>query len=124
MAGRQRLSTEKYFRVRGPDPAPRADNELLVGSNRIRSYVSAVMGLLDGGHQSVVLYATDRNINKNVAVAEIVKHRVTGLHQTTAIGSCVLLDVWQPRVQEEGLQGEPELPVLRLLLAARTPALC
>ena len=42
-----------------------------------------------------------RAINKTVTIAEIIKRRITRLHQLTEIGSVNITDTWEPL--EEGL---------------------
>merc|ERR1719422_1875546 len=43
-----------------------------------------------------------RAITKTVAIAEIIKRRIQGLHQLTVIDSSEITDVWEPL--EEGLK--------------------
>lgn len=43
-----------------------------------------------------------RAINKTVTIAEILKRRISGLHQVTEIESTDIIDVWEPL--EEGLE--------------------
>lgn len=51
--------------------------------------------------ETITLKALGQAINKTVAVAEIVKRRVAGLHQDTNISSVEIVDTWEPI--EEGL---------------------
>ncbi|GFP93393.1 ribonuclease p protein subunit p25-like protein [Phtheirospermum japonicum] len=43
-----------------------------------------------------------RAINKTVTIVELIKRRIVGLHQITAIQSTDITDTWEPL--EEGLQ--------------------
>jgi len=49
----------------------------------------------------IILKAMGRAINKTVTIAEIIKRRISGLHQITQIDSTDITDVWEPL--EEGL---------------------
>ncbi|KAK6279191.1 hypothetical protein POUND7_019458 [Theobroma cacao] len=49
----------------------------------------------------VVLKAMGQAISKMVAIAEIIKKRIPGLHQETSISSMSITDMWEP--MEEGL---------------------
>ncbi|TVU45183.1 hypothetical protein EJB05_04658, partial [Eragrostis curvula] len=51
--------------------------------------------------KEIVLKAMGQAISKSVAVAEIIKKRIPGLHQDTNISSVSITDVWEPI--EEGL---------------------
>ncbi|KAF8402062.1 hypothetical protein HHK36_013014 [Tetracentron sinense] len=51
--------------------------------------------------REIVLKAMGQAISKTVAIAEIIKNRIPGLHQETTISSTSITDVWEPI--EEGL---------------------
>jgi len=81
-----------------------AVNEVRVTvSNHIRTFVKHVLKLFaEDGHQTVVLKATGRAINKTVAIVEVLKRRVAGLHQITELASVEMTDLWEPT--QEGLE--------------------
>ncbi|KAI7839097.1 hypothetical protein COHA_007102 [Chlorella ohadii] len=95
---------DRYQRVPVPREAEEhAENEVRITSQgKSRSYISYGTSLLtEKGHSSVVLKAMGKAINKTVTIAEIMKRRIAGLHQNTAISSVELTDHWEPK--EEGL---------------------
>ncbi|MQM12429.1 hypothetical protein Taro_045348, partial [Colocasia esculenta] len=51
--------------------------------------------------REIVLKAMGQAISKTVAIAEVIKKRILGLHQDTTISSASITDVWEPI--EEGL---------------------
>jgi len=51
---------------------------------------------------TIVLKATGRAINKAVTTAEVVKRRISGLHQITSLETLEITDVWEPT--EQGLK--------------------
>ncbi|KAG1334110.1 hypothetical protein COCNU_03G002290 [Cocos nucifera] len=57
--------------------------------------------ILEKRVREIVLKAMGQAISKTVAIAEIIKKRIPGLHQDTAISSVSITDVWEPI--EEGL---------------------
>ncbi|KAJ0086894.1 hypothetical protein Patl1_09489 [Pistacia atlantica] len=59
------------------------------------------MSLVEKGSNEVVFKAMGRAINKTVTIVELIKRRIVGLHQNTAIGSTDITDMWEPL--EEGL---------------------
>ncbi|EPS66814.1 hypothetical protein M569_07962 [Genlisea aurea] len=83
---------------------PIDENEIRITSKgRMQSYISYAMTLLqDKGSDKIVFKAMGRAINKTVAIVELVKRRIVGLHQTTSIQSTDITDTWEPL--EEGLQ--------------------
>ncbi|KAG1661226.1 hypothetical protein FOA52_008271 [Chlamydomonas sp. UWO 241] len=97
MEGYARAKVEKQ-------PEKLGETEVRVlSNNHMRSYISHAMGLLnEKGHDEVVLKAMGRAINKTVAIAEVLKRRVAGLHQVTEVGSTDITDVWEPT--KEGLE--------------------
>merc|ERR1712218_427670 len=81
---------------------------------RRKNYISYALNLLDpqtentegrkdaSKHDTIQLKAMGRAITKTVAIAEIIKRRIKGLHQITEIDSSEITDVWEPL--EEGLR--------------------
>eukprot|EP00486_Rosalina_sp_Unknown_P001125 CAMPEP_0201564050 /NCGR_PEP_ID=MMETSP0190_2-20130828/1866_1 /ASSEMBLY_ACC=CAM_ASM_000263 /TAXON_ID=37353 /ORGANISM="Rosalina sp." /LENGTH=337 /DNA_ID=CAMNT_0047979667 /DNA_START=145 /DNA_END=1159 /DNA_ORIENTATION=+ len=51
---------------------------------------------------TIVLKATGRAINKAVTTAEVVKRRISALHQVTSLETLEITDVWEPT--EQGLK--------------------
>lgn len=79
------------------------ENEIrITAQGRMRNYISYALTLLqEKGSNDIVFKAMGRAINKTVAIAELIKRRVEGLHQLTSIGSIDITDTWEPL--EEGL---------------------
>ncbi|KAI4366289.1 hypothetical protein MLD38_022182 [Melastoma candidum] len=95
---------DRYQRVEKPKAdVPIDANEIRITSQgRMRSYITYAMGLLqekDSGE--IVFKAMGRAINKTVTIVELIKRRITGIHQVTSIGSTDITDTWEPL--EEGL---------------------
>ncbi|GMH30720.1 hypothetical protein Nepgr_032563 [Nepenthes gracilis] len=68
----------------------------------MRSYITYAMTLLqEKGSNEIVFKAMGRAISKTVTIVELIKRRITGLHQITQIGSTDITDTWEPL--EEGL---------------------
>jgi len=98
---------ENYKRVRQPRPERELpENEMLItGGGKSRAYIAHAHGLLTGGdHTTIHLRAMGKAINKTVAIAEILKRRVEGLHQNTATSTTEILDVWEPKEESTGLE--------------------
>lgn len=97
---------EKYRRV----PKEKTDQEQ-IGPNEIRvmaqrsarNYISyAIQKLTAEGAEAqttIVLKGMGRAIHKTVNIAEIIKRRVSGLHQITSLESNTLVDVFEPTMQ-------------------------
>ncbi|CAL5417633.1 unnamed protein product [Camellia sinensis] len=64
---------------------------------------------MEKGSNEIALKAMGRAINKTMMIAELIKRRITSLHQNTSIGSMDITDTWEPL--EEGL-----LPLIDFLL--------
>ncbi|KDP36881.1 hypothetical protein JCGZ_08172 [Jatropha curcas] len=95
---------DRYQRVEKPKADTAIDeNEIRITSQgRMRSYISYAMSLLqEKGSNEIVFKAMGRAINKTVTIVELIKRRIVGLHQITAIGSTDITDTWEPL--EEGL---------------------
>ncbi|XP_019708582.1 uncharacterized protein [Elaeis guineensis] len=95
---------DRYQRVEKPRPETAInENEIRITTQGlIRNYVSYASSLLQEKRvREIVLKAMGQAISKAVAVAEIIKKKIPGLHQDTAISSVSVTDVWEPI--EEGL---------------------
>ncbi|KAK4341583.1 hypothetical protein RND71_040084 [Anisodus tanguticus] len=96
---------DRYQKVEKPRPEePIKENEIRVSAQGlIRNYISYATTLLqDQQTKEIVLKAMGQAISKTVAIAEIIKKRVPGLHQDTSISSTTITDAYEPL--EEGLQ--------------------
>ncbi|KAL1542874.1 ribonuclease P protein subunit p25-like protein [Salvia divinorum] len=96
---------DRYQKVEKPKvETPIDENEIRITSQgRMRSYITYAMTLLqEKGSDDIVFKAMGRAINKTVTIVELIKRRIVGLHQITAIQSTDITDTWEPL--EEGLQ--------------------
>jgi len=107
---------DKYQRVeKKREDAQIQPNEIRITAlGRRKNYISYALNLLDPQteegatgqaiqkHDTILLKAMGRAITKTVAIAEIIKRRIEGLHQLTEIESSEITDVWEPL--EEGLK--------------------
>ncbi|KAL6511890.1 hypothetical protein OROGR_021487 [Orobanche gracilis] len=96
---------DRYQKVEKPKAeTPIAENEIRITSQgRMRSYITYAMTLLqEKGSDDLVFKAMGRAINKTVTIVELIKRRISGLHQITTIQSTGITDTWEPL--EEGLQ--------------------
>ncbi|OVA01585.1 DNA/RNA-binding protein Alba-like [Macleaya cordata] len=95
---------DRYQRVEKPRPESKInENEIRITTQGlIRNYISYATSLLQEKRvKEIVLKAMGQAISKTVAVTEIIKKRIPGLHQETSISSTSITDVWEPI--EEGL---------------------
>nr|XP_019709543.1 ribonuclease P protein subunit p25-like protein isoform X2 [Elaeis guineensis] len=95
---------DRYQRVEKPrEETPINEDEIrITAQGRMRSYITYATSLFqDKGSNEIVFKAMGRAINKTVMIVELMKRRITGLHQNTAIGSTDITDTWEPL--EEGL---------------------
>ncbi|KAK3119842.1 hypothetical protein QOZ80_9AG0676150 [Eleusine coracana subsp. coracana] len=95
---------DRYQRVEKPrNETPISQNEIRITTQgRMRNYISYGMSLLEeSGHDEISIKAMGRAINKTVMVVELIKRRVSGLHQNTSTESVDITDTWEPL--EEGL---------------------
>ncbi|KAG1359452.1 ribonuclease P protein subunit p25-like protein [Cocos nucifera] len=95
---------DRYRRVEKPrEETPTNENEIRVTSQgRMRNYITYATSLLqEKGSNKIIFKAMGRAINKTVMIVELIKRRIVGLHQNTAIGSIDITDTWEPL--EEGL---------------------
>ncbi|CAA3031286.1 ribonuclease P protein subunit p25-like protein [Olea europaea var. sylvestris] len=96
---------DRYQKVEKPKlETPINENEIRITSQgRMRNYITYAMTLLEEkGSDEILLKAMGRAINKTVTIVELIKRRIVGLHQITAIQSTDITDTWEPL--EEGLQ--------------------
>ncbi|XP_075518938.1 uncharacterized protein LOC142552914 isoform X2 [Primulina tabacum] len=96
---------DRYHKVEKPKVETPIDvNEIRITSQgRMRSYITYAMSLLqEKDSDEIVFKAMGRAINKTVTIVELIKRRIVGLHQITAIQSTDITDTWEPL--EEGLQ--------------------
>lgn len=101
-----RPSREEYRRVRenreGREKAEGAENEVRVtathGQHSYISYAIAVLNGEDGKtkNDTVKISGMGGAIYNAVNIAEIVKHRIAGLHQITELGSELVRDEYEP----------------------------
>ena len=95
---------DKYRRVEKSRPAvPIGENEVRITAKGMpRNYVTYAITLVEEkGASDIILKAMGRAISNAVTVAEILKRRIPGLHQTTEISSADVNYMWEPL--EEGL---------------------
>ncbi|XP_068654456.1 uncharacterized protein [Aristolochia californica] len=95
---------DRYQRVEKPRPETAIkENEIRITTQGlIRNYISYATSLLQEKRvREIVLKAMGQAISKTVAIAEIIKKKIPGLHQDTTISSTSITDVWEPI--EEGL---------------------
>ncbi|KAA0025568.1 ribonuclease P protein subunit p25-like protein isoform X2 [Cucumis melo var. makuwa] len=96
---------DRYQRVEKPksENTPINENEIRITTQgRMRNYITYATTILqEKGSNEIVVKGMGRAINKTVMIAELIKRRIVGLHQNTAIGSTDITDMWEPL--EEGL---------------------
>jgi len=95
---------DRYQRVEKPRPQVAiSENEIRITTQGlIRNYISYATSLLqEKKAPEIVLKAMGQAISKTVATAEIIKRKVPGLYQNTALSSTSITDAWEPI--EEGL---------------------
>ncbi|XP_010264064.1 PREDICTED: ribonuclease P protein subunit p25-like protein isoform X2 [Nelumbo nucifera] len=95
---------DRYQRVEKPKPESTInENEIRITTQGlIRNYITYATSLLQEKRvREIVLKAMGQAISKTVAIAEIIKKRIPGLHQETTISSTSITDIWEPI--EEGL---------------------
>ncbi|ONM17516.1 Alba DNA/RNA-binding protein [Zea mays] len=95
---------DRYQRVEKPrEESPIGANEIrITAQGRPRNYITYALALLqDNATDDIVIKAMGRAINKTVAIVELLKRRIAGLHQNTSIESIDITDTWEPL--EEGL---------------------
>lgn len=79
------------------------------------SYVKYIVGLFaEGAEQEVVISSLGNTIAKAVSVAEMVKHRVAGLHQVSSIAT--------QHLGSHQTEGDRKVTALRIVLSKSAPA--
>jgi len=113
---------DKYRRADKPAPEqPSNPNEIrLTAIGRRKNYISYAIGKLTGEQpeRSLILKGMGAAVVKVVTVAEIIKRRVAGLHQTTTLSSTHIVDTFEPL--EEGLKTvtiEKHVPTIEIVLS-------
>ncbi|PIN15422.1 hypothetical protein CDL12_11934 [Handroanthus impetiginosus] len=95
---------ERYQKVEKPIPEqPISENEIRVtAQGLIRNYITYATSLFqDKQEKEIILKAMGQAISKAVAIAEIIKKRIHGLHQNISTSSTTITDAYEPI--EEGL---------------------
>ena len=114
-------TTRKYMKVkREKDETP--DNEIrLTGTNYVGKYITyAGTLLLEQQKEEVILKATGIATKGACLVAEILRHRIVGLHQLIELKTITVTDEYEPL--EEGLDRvtvERKLAVLEIHLSTK-----
>ncbi|XP_020591011.1 ribonuclease P protein subunit p25-like protein isoform X1 [Phalaenopsis equestris] len=112
---------DRYRMVEKPrEETPCKENEIrITAQGRMSGYIFYATSLLqEKGSNKVVFNAMGRAINKTVLIAELMKRRIDGLHQNTAIGSIEITDSWEPL--EEGLlplETTRHVPIITITLS-------
>ncbi|KAK9985159.1 hypothetical protein SO802_034684 [Lithocarpus litseifolius] len=92
----------------------------LMLSASLQLELAVTLMILEKGSNEISLKAMGRAINKTVMIAELIKRRIAGLHQNTAIGSTDITDVWEPL--EEGLlplETTPHISITTITLSKK-----
>jgi len=96
---------EKYTRVETSklDESINKNEIRVTTQGKMRRYITYATNLLqDKNCEEITLKAMGKAINKTVAIAEIIKRRIPGLHQITEIDSTDIKETYTPN--EEGLE--------------------
>ena len=115
------MTTKKYIKVkREKDDTP--ENEIrLTGTNYVGKYITyAGTLLLEQQKEEVILKATGIATKGACLVAEILRHRIVGLHQLIELKTITVTDEYEPL--EEGLDHvtvERKLAVLEIHLSTK-----
>src|SRR6056297_388495 len=101
--GPQRYRSKFYLVSCHRDEAPAKTNEVRVTyQGQVKCYVGYANALFEERKaRAVAIKGMGRAIHKAVAVAQVLKHRIPGLHQRTDIDSLPFKEMWAPL--EEGL---------------------
>lgn len=118
-------SLEKYKKVRSereavPDGIIRVNRTI-----QARNFIDHVLDEFNNKNKdSVTLSSLGQAITKAVTIAEIVKHRVAGLHQVNEINTIVIDDEYEPLEEEEKLDKltvSRKLTCLQITLSKTAP---
>jgi len=118
-------TTDKYVKIKkAGDTAP--ENEIRIRAvPRIGRYISYAASLLLEKKLDTVLIKASGNAAKSACqIAEILRHRIKGLHQVSALKTITVVDEYEPR--EEGLDRvsvERKLAVLEITLSLKSDVL-
>ncbi len=118
-------TTDKYVKIKkAGDTAP--ENEIRIRAvPRIGRYISYAASLLLEKKLDTVLIKASGNAAKSACqITEILRHRIKGLHQVSALKTITVVDEYEPR--EEGLDRvsvERKLAVLEITLSLKAGVL-
>lgn len=121
----QQINSKQYEKVKKDKKQEQiTENEIrITSSGKTRSYITyAVQAFQEKKHDSVVLKAMGRAINKAVTICEIIKRRVADLHQITEVGSHHIVEEWEPK--EQGLSKKEttrNVSSITITLTLKTP---
>ena len=116
---------EKYKKVRSdreavPDGIIRVNRTI-----QARNFIDHVLDEFNNkGKDQITLSSLGQAITKAVTIAEIVKHRIAGLHQVNEINTIVIDDEYEPLEEEEGLDKmtvSRKLTCLQITLSKTAP---
>ena len=116
----------KYVKVRSTsEKLP--DNEIRVrGDAQVGRYLKRAYDLFtqtDNANDTVIIKGMAQAMETVVKLAELIKHRVKGVHQTTSIENVVFVDEYEPK--EEGLDTlkfSRNVTMLTIILSKIEPA--
>eukprot|EP01057_Protomagalhaensia_wolfi_P002662 Protomagalhaensia_wolfi_Nauph_80__2661@NODE_2799_length_983_cov_168_644068_g2197_i0_p1_GENE_NODE_2799_length_983_cov_168_644068_g2197_i0NODE_2799_length_983_cov_168_644068_g2197_i0_p1_ORF_typecomplete_len224_score28_52Alba/PF01918_21/7_5e18Rpp20/PF12328_8/0_057_NODE_2799_length_983_cov_168_644068_g2197_i099674 len=115
---------EKFRLVERPREESAEDEIRVTNSGRVTTYVAYAARLFkDEERQTVTFRASGLAIPIAVSTIEILKRRVKGLHQESAIGVTTLTDEYEPL--EQGLSKRTltrQVPYLRVILSKQESA--
>lgn len=93
----------KYRRVSNVDAEPLSPSSLRIQSNgKIAGFIASATALLEEPAGEVRIVGRGRAISRAVTVAEILRRKIEGLHQSTGLSSVRIIDEFEP--VEEGLE--------------------
>eukprot|EP01064_Diplonema_japonicum_P015668 TRINITY_DN2343_c1_g2_i1.p1 TRINITY_DN2343_c1_g2~~TRINITY_DN2343_c1_g2_i1.p1 ORF type:complete len:320 (+),score=58.03 TRINITY_DN2343_c1_g2_i1:48-1007(+) len=111
MAG-EKIDTTKYRKVKKErdEEEAKPDGEIRVSSKE--DSVTVIKGgiklLKEDGHRTLTIKGLGAVVSKTITVAEMIKRRVKGLHQITALEPTVIVDKYVAK--DEPAEGEEPLP--------------
>lgn len=125
----QRVNRKEFRRVRpeggAKEKAQGADNEIRVTAQRgQRNYISYAIAVLNGEEgkekqDTIKISGMGAAIFNAVNIAEIVKRRVKGLHQTTVIDSETVKDSYEGIETKEKLDVERKVATILITLSTK-----
>uniref|UniRef100_A0A3B5QW68 Ribonuclease P/MRP 25 subunit-like n=1 Tax=Xiphophorus maculatus TaxID=8083 RepID=A0A3B5QW68_XIPMA len=94
------------------------------GGSKIRNLLRFALSQLEAGPAPpcgrLLFSASGRAVSKAITCAEVVKRRLTGLHQLTRLAQSTVLEVWEPLEAGSGLDSltvSRKLPAVWILLS-------